>query len=213
MIYLSGIVHPEIGRLRRDDLGVLITPRMSNRPDWLPFVDWAADNGMFSQPETFTIEGYLAWLSTMAPWRSRCLFATAPDVVGDAAATWELAESTFELIRAAGYPVALVAQDGLEEMLPTLDWGRFDALFIGGSTEWKLSKWAQQAMAEAHKRGKHVHMGRVNSYRRLRRAKDWHGKSADGTFLQRAPDQNMLRMIVWLDRLKNEPNLFDVMAG
>lgn len=209
MIYLSGIVHPEIGRLRRADLGVLITPHMGNRPEWLPFVDWAADNGMFSQPETFTIERYLGWLGTMERWRPRCLFATAPDVVGDAVATWELAEPTFELIRTAGYPVALVAQDGLEAMMQSLDWNRFDALFIGGSTKWKLSKWARMAAAEARKRGKHVHMGRVNSYRRLRLAKDWLCKSADGTFLRMAPDQNFPRMTRWLDRLKDQPNLFD----
>jgi hypothetical protein len=40
-------------------------------------------------------------------------------------------------IRYAGFPVAFVARDDLEHL--TVPWDDFDALFIGGSTSWKLA--------------------------------------------------------------------------
>jgi hypothetical protein len=72
---------------------------------------WAADTGLFgSYGRHYTDAKYLGWL---AKWpRETCLFATSPDVVGDAAATLALSAPMFARIRAAGYPVALVAQDG-----------------------------------------------------------------------------------------------------
>ena len=63
------------------------------------------------------------------PFTSRCLFATAPDVVGDAQATLRRAYM-LGWIRYAGLPAALVAQDGLEHL--AIPWDDFDALFLGG---------------------------------------------------------------------------------
>ena len=104
-----------------------------------------------------------------------CLFVTAPDVVGDAAQTLRnFAEWRSEL---DGFPVALVGQDGLG--VPP--WDEFDALFIGGTTEWKMGAQARRLIREAKERGKWVHMGRVNSYARGRYAR-WLGcDSIDGT--------------------------------
>lgn len=209
MIYLSGIPHPRISTGKRPDLGVLITPNMGNRPAWLNDVPHAFDNGMFSAPEKFSLPAYLEWLQSMADYRAGCLFVTAPDVVGDAIATAILAAPALPKIREVGYLAALVAQDGLEDMRDEIDWGSFDALFIGGSTEWKLSCHARSFAEEARQRGKWVHMGRVNSYTRLRLAKDWGCHSADGTYLRSAPDENFGKMISWLNRLRDEPNFFD----
>jgi hypothetical protein len=100
-----------------------------------------------------------------------------------------------EQIRAQGWPAAVVAQDG---MLPGWNrWDEIDALFIGGSTEWKLSGTAARIVFEALDHGKHVHMGRVNSRRRATYA-EWLGcHSADGTFLAFAPDKNLVRQTAW----------------
>lgn len=43
----------------------------------------------------------------------------------------------------------------------------FDVLFLGGSTAWKLGSAARRLTTEAKARGKQVHMGRVNSLKRL----------------------------------------------
>jgi hypothetical protein len=94
-----------------------------------------------------------------------------------------------------GYPAALVGQDGLERL--TVPWDEFDVLFIGGSTEWKLSDAARQLAAEAKRRNKGVHMGRVNSRKRWLIAESFGCDTADGTFLTYHPDGNLERCRAW----------------
>lgn len=197
MIYLSGCVHPALP----SEVGVMLTPMMGNRlpPDRV----WAADTGCFGAPHKFTPDGYLAWLAERD--HTRCLFATMPDVVGDAAATLDRIEDWPDRIRALDYKSALVAQDGLESL--AVPWDAFDALFIGGTTAWKLGDHATALIREATERGKWTHVGRVNSLRRLRHAR-WQGaKSADGTFLAFGPDVNLPRLTKWLDALTAQPHL------
>lgn len=151
---------------------------------------------------------YLELLSHLsAQSRRRCLFATAPDVLGDATATLARSAPFFGRIRAwFGLPVALVAQDGLERL--DVPWREFDVLFIGGSTTWKLGPAAANLAAEARRRGKHVHMGRVNSRQRLRYADAIGCDSADGTFLAYGPDVNLARMLGWLGEVRSQLALF-----
>lgn len=173
---------------------MIATPKQGNR---LPAgVTWSADNGRYGKGWP-GVDRWLAWLDTYTPEeRARCLFAVAPDVVGDAAAT--LAESLPWLpeIRALGYPSAFVAQDGLEAL--PIPWDSFDVLFIGGTTEWKLGPHARHLAYVAKRRGKWVHMGRVNSERRFKYAAAIGCDSADGTFLAFGPDVNLPRLMAWL---------------
>ncbi len=109
-------------------------------------------------------------------------------------------------IRALGYRVAFVAQDG-QESLP-VPWDEFDALFIGGSTEWKLGPHAREIAAEAKRRGKWLHMGRVNSERRFKYAAAIGCDSADGTYLTFGPDVNLPKLLSWT-RLSDHAALFE----
>lgn len=191
MLYLSGVV--------RLDMPAMITPRMGQRPaEGQP---WAADNGRFSRPQDYTDAAYLAWLVKMP--NESCLFATAPDVVGDAAATLALSAPMFGQIRAAGYRTALVAQDGLESL--PVPWDDFDALFIGGTTAWKLSEHAANLAAEAKRRGKWVHMGRVNSLRRMAVAQAFGCDSVDGTVLKHDPNRPVQE---WADLIEATPSIW-----
>lgn len=187
---------------KRPDLGFLLTPRMGNDFDMLAG-PWAADNGCYSTGDAFDLGNYLDFLMRRHNAASTCLFAPAPDVVGDAEATWRRSEPVLDAIRERGFKAALVAQDGLEDP----PWDRFDVLFIGGSTEFKLSHQARDLTSAAVARGKHVHMGRVNSETRLRTAAMWGCGSSDGTFLARAPDINEPRMLRWLDSLNEQPQM------
>ncbi len=201
MIYLSGVIRPELLG-KRPDLGFLLTPRMGNVFD-LQAGPWAADNGCFSAGRSFDMSAYLDFLAARRHAVATCLFAPAPDVVGDAAATWRRSECALGQIRQAGFKAALVGQDGLEDP----PWDAFDALFLGGTTKWKLSHTARDLTAKAKRRGKHVHMGRVNSETRLRTAALWGCDSADGTFLAFGPDKNTPRLLGWLDRLAKQPEM------
>jgi hypothetical protein len=202
-MYLSGVIRPELVGMR-PDLGVIVTPHMGNRVD-LSRTSWGADNGCFARPEAFDLGGYLAWLKARLYATATCLFATAPDVVGDAKATWERSLPVLPLIRALGIPAAFVAQDGAEAM--DLDWDAFDVLFIGGSTQWKLSHHAKVLTRQAKAHGKPVHMGRVNSLTRMQTAAMWGCDSCDGTYLAFGPDVNTPRLLAWLDSLHREPVL------
>jgi hypothetical protein len=197
MIYLSGTVRPN---LRHPMLGYMNTPQMATI---LPTgVIWAADNGRFSAPEKYTDDRYLGWLRDQPT--ERCLFAVAPDVLANHRATIEMSLPLFPRIRDAGYAAAFVAQDGWSEH--DTPWSEFDVLFIGGTTGFKLGRGGAAILA-AHNRGKPAHMGRVNSYSRLRLAAAIGCASADGTFLKFAPDINWPRMLRWFDRLAESPLL------
>jgi len=194
-MYLSGkyTSNSEIGSLR--------TFNGWSRRD-IPGV-WAADNGCFNQPDKYTNEGYLSWLSKLDP--ENCLFATAPDVVGDAAATRARAYPILAKIRELGFRAAYVVQDG--ETPDQVRWDELDAIFIGGSTEWKLGQEAADLAAEAKKRGKWVHMGRVNSLKRMKYAKSIGCDSVDGTYLAFAPEKNEKRLQSWIREIEQQPTL------
>jgi hypothetical protein len=200
-------------------LGAIMSPRQGNQlPDAALFaIDNNCGPGKNGQPGTAYPgdEHYLGLLQDLAeaedadacdPDSRWCLFATAPDVLGDAVATLQRSARMLDLIRYAGFPAALVAQDGLEHL--PVPWDDFDALFIGGSTAWKLGTAARTLAAEARRRGKWVHMGRVNSLRRLRYADAIGCDSADGTYLTYAPDANLPRLLGWLRQIHGQGALW-----
>lgn len=169
------------------DFGVMATPAGGKRLRLLSGVRvWAADNGCFSAGEAFDLDAYLLWLAALRSVQATCLYATAPDVVGDWAATWERSRPVLPLIRALGYPVAVVAQDGVTAQ--TFPWSECDALFVGGTTRFKESEVAAELVSEANARGLHSHVGRVNTRRRILMAGRMGAKSIDGTCLRAVPD-------------------------
>ena len=181
----------------RDDLGVLVQPgtRCYLEHYAALFGLWGADNGCFARGEFFDDAAWFAWIATIPA--AGCLFVVAPDVVGDPKATWERSAPWLGPIMRLGLPAALCAQDGFEDL--TIEWEAFDTIFIGGSTEWKLSQAAADVVAEAKQQGKWTHVGRVNSKKRFRWAADVAGAdSADGTFLAFGPTVNLPRMLAWL---------------
>lgn len=188
-------------------LGCITTPAQGNRVPEGAY--WCADNGCFSDAYPGDAKWW-AWLQTR-PWPlALCAFAVAPDVVGNAAATLERSAPWLPLIRSLGYPAAFVAQDGLENL--PVPWDEFDVLFIGGTTDWKLGTAARSLVGEAKARGKSVHCGRVNSYRRLSYMHHIGVDSADGTVLARGGDTNLHRPLWWLHKVHTQPELFGGMA-
>lgn len=210
MLYLANPCGPAvIAAMSRGEIGLIDTPGQ-NQPMRVgqahaTGVAWCADNSCFGKSYPGD-EAWWAWLNSKAEHVGSCLFATAPDVVGDAQATLERSLPWLPKIRSLGYPAAFVAQDGLERRSVIDDpkwWDTFDVLFIGGSTEWKLGPAARELAAAAKHYGKRVHVGRVNSEKRFRYASAPYpfglgADSADGTFLTFGPDQNLPRLQTWL---------------
>lgn len=187
-------------------LDCIATPAQGNR---IPAgVTWCADNGCYGSGYPGD-DAWWAWLS-QHPDLARCAFAVAPDVVADAAATLDRSAPWLPMIRGLGVPAAFVAQDGLEIL--DVPWDAFDVLFVGGSTEWKLGPNVPTLVAEAKRRGKRAHLGRVNSLKRLRYADRIGCDSADGTKIAHGPDYNLPIVLGWLRVIRDQLDLFDGVA-
>lgn len=199
MLYAANPCSPKVrDAMVAGQLAYIDTPKQGNvRP---PGVIWSADNGCFGKGYPGD-EAWFAWLEKNAHDAPTCLFATAPDVVGDAVATLTRSLPWLAKIRDLGYPAAFVAQDGLQDL--EVPWDEFDVLFIGGSTEWKLGRHARALIRDAKARGKWVHMGRVNSAQRYRYAEHIGCDSVDGTYLTFGPDVNLPTLLSW-----GTPHLF-----
>ena len=149
------------GGMTNDTFGIITGHQHKDIPSGIVAgLPWAADNGAFTG---FNSAAFFPWLETMTPYRDTCLFVVVPDVVGDSMATWlEFVRWQPEL---ACWPLAYVAQDG-QEKLPFPAIHEWDTLFIGGSTEWKVSQGALDCIGRAQHLSKRVHVGRVNWWKR-----------------------------------------------
>lgn len=164
-------------------------------PGWppTPGVPFAVDNGRYGK-HWF---GYDFWWDRLDRFdRELCQFVVAPDIVGDAAATLKDSLPWLPKIRQLGFKVAFVGQDGQENL--EVPWDEFDVFFIGGTTDWKLGEHAALLAKEAKDRGKGLHMGRVNTLRRLRIAHGLGCDSVDGTYLRYGPNKNLPKLLTWM---------------
>ena len=184
-------------------LGFLVTPttRLSCERVAGYGMPCAADNSAFKD---FSRKLYLQMLDRFDRHNFAVSWITVPDVVGDSRSTsWLFNEWYPEL---EGYPLAFVAQDGME--FRELPWSQFVCLFIGGTTEWKLSDGAAELVWTAKQRGKLVHMGRVNSDVRMRYAFDLGCDSIDGMSYARFGRKYLKDALEYLDGLHRQQTLF-----
>jgi hypothetical protein len=160
-----------------DSFGQLITP-LTGYSNWGGM--FAIDNGGFSRQDP------KAWRRILArelPNQSRCLWVSCPDVVADARRTRELFDVFEPVLHTAGWPVALVAQDGIEK--EEIPWARLEGVFIGGSTEWKMGPGAAGVIRAALWLEKFVHVGRINTGERWKHFEKMGCHTFDGSALVR----------------------------
>ena len=143
-----------------------------------PTEHFAIDNGAFSR---FDRAAFLALLKREAERKALCRFVAVPDVVGSARRTLECFHDWWTSTALQGWPLALVAQDGQEHL--EIPWALCAAVFIGGSTTWKLSPHAAHIIKAAKIFDKWVHVGRVNDPGRFEYFDALGADSIDGTGL------------------------------
>jgi hypothetical protein len=197
MPQMRGYAHPSLGRL--------VTPR--HYPSLLEMIEsgipWAADNDGYQGVD------YRAWGRMLDRiqsaliaasggdrrselWSGRPLFVTVPDIVADEVGTAREWVRWSNAVRRRGLAPAFVAQDGCARgLVPPAQ--EFEALFIGGSTMWKLGAECAELVRACKRAGKWVHMGRVNSQARIRYAASIGCDSVDGT-----------KWVVWRKRYLRE---------
>jgi hypothetical protein len=184
-------------------LGHLLTPANRNSVQSIVSTGmaWAVDNGAFAGFDAMRFRS----LVKRVAGQKGLLWVVCPDVVADAQRTLELFDLwRYELIESA-VPLAFVGQDGLEDY--EVPWGGFSCFFIGGSTRWKLSQAAADLAHEAKARSKLVHMGRVNSRRRIVIAHDLGCDSIDGSSASMFGDKYIHKYLQWISQLERQPLL------
>jgi len=172
----------------------LFTPLTARNPQ-NPKQMFCMDNGAFSH---FELKGFLSMLKKHSPRKHLCRFVALPDVVGSAIRTLEC--FNYWKPKMGDWKAALVAQDGQESL--AIPWDSIDAIFLGGSTDWKLSKGAAQIVKAAKIMEKWVHIGRVNTPGRFEYFEEMGADSCDGTGLARYTE---MRTKIYQN--KNEPKL------
>lgn len=156
-----------------DELGFGEMTQPSEYPPRRTVNGWAQDNGEFSRwkaGEPLDDDGFWTHIlrvfaDVQAGRVSAPDFVVLPDIVAGGAASLARSLSWVPWLKATGWPLLFVVQDGMrlqdvEALLPQVA-----GLFVGGSSEWK---WATGAawVALAHRHAKPCHIGRVGTYRR-----------------------------------------------
>lgn len=178
------------------EVGTLLTPltRYTLREPQRP---WAIDNGAFAR---FEEKAFWALLKREEHHRQDCIFLTVPDVVASARRTLEIFHRWKD--RLAGWKLALACQDGQEDL--EIPWEDISAVFIGGSTEFKVSPDAAAIVKAAKVLGKWAHVGRVNDAKRFEHFEEIGADSIDGTGLSR---YSHMRLAV--SKRDNQEKLFE----
>ncbi len=198
--------HPHLGRLTQPRCGNPISDIASSG------MPWAADNDALAgvQPDDLL----RMWDAIERAERQHLRLVTLPDAVELTPAgprgSWEgtlwLFRCWLPAARRRGLPVAIVGQDGAAE--DTVPWDDVDALFVGGSTRWKEGPEAADLCRAAKRRGKWVHVGRVNTWRRWQLFEPLGVDSFDGTQFSMFPDTYLP---TWLERLRHRQiHMFDL---
>ena len=152
-------------------VGWLLSPRGWRKPtEWHVF---ALDNGAFTGFDEKEFFGMLSKLDKLVPYRDP-LWVTVPDKLKDREETRRLWDVYSPILRSRlDCPLAFVVQDG---MTPSDVPKSADLIFVGGSKDWK---WDSLEMWTTH--FPWVHVGRVNSPKKLWVCHQYGVASCDGT--------------------------------
>jgi hypothetical protein len=153
-------------------VGQLIVPANSRR-NWGGV--FACDNSAF---KCFNRDKFKRLQFRQKAYMDKCLFVSAPDVVGNMRRTLELWKRRDEFAY-ADVKLTLVVQDGAEDM--EIPWDETPAIFVGGGDPWKDSKACLDIVRTAKIFGKHVHVGRVNQIKRYRNFAEVKADTCDGS--------------------------------
>ena len=168
-------------------------------------VPFCLDNEVFTGK--FDENKWLSAVELCNQYKDKCLFIVIPDVIGDCTST--LAQFNHYRDMVKDLPVALVSQDGIKEQAHKIPWNDFDCLFIGGSDEHKLGREGGWILNQAKKHNKWVHVGRVNSPKRI--LQFWRADSWDGTHLGFMPSDvtKFHAAVLQVRAMKQSKGLFD----
>ena len=184
----SAFVHYWAGRYP-GKIGWLVGPGGMSKTKLRPWLPHALDNDAFSAWDNGTEwdeDAYFRFLDWAAAQEQPPLWAAIPDVVTDPKGTFKNWEKYAPKVKEYGWPLAFVAQDGMQPGDVPED---ASVVFIGGSYKWKWRN-APEFAAKLPR----VHVGRVNTLYRLRRCEELGVESVDGTGWFRRPEAEFRKL-------------------
>lgn len=201
MTLLAARISHLVSQADQHMVGDFISPRAWQLLGKTPV--WAADNDAFSG---FNSDRYLRMLDSILAGMIRRrgkfppAFVTVPDVVCDHWRTMDLYQDWHREVGGRGLARCLVLQNGIEEVIDrhgwnAIPWEDVEALFIGGDTPFKFCEQVRFIVGAAKSEGKWVHMGRVNSVKRMRYAIEIGCDSCDGSGMARFPNAVLFPML------------------
>jgi hypothetical protein len=196
-------------------IGFMVSPATR----WIkahPFIPYSIDNGIYADTiasREWSFQSFLALLCKAKESKVKPEFIVVPDVLYDAEKTKKQFHYYSKIIRDLGFDfrLAMAVQDGMSPQdIPS----KKVVAFIGGSTRFKQEK--THTFVEA---GFDVHVGRVNTLKRLLWASQLGCVSVDGSGWFRCggtEDQNqrparidgLLDFLKWQDDPAYQTNLF-----
>src|SRR5262245_2157471 len=147
-------------------------------------MSYALDNGAWSAYQRGVPWDADAFLRAVGQLGMGADFVIVPDVVGDGMASLARSRTWLPFLVGRTRLLLVAVQDGMREpdVAPVL--GQTVGLFVGGTTAWKLATLGQWGELAARV-GCYLHVGRVNTQRRIARCHAAGAQSFDGTSVSR----------------------------
>jgi len=184
--------------LRRAGWRLLVSATGAHRSEGFPY---AIDNGAWTAHQRGTEFDSVLFVSLLDKLADRADWIVVPDIVGGGHKSWQFSRLWLPRVREYQRPTLIAVQDGLDGY----DVGRFlddtTGIFVGGTTEWKLATLPHWGRV-AKDRGCHLHVGRVNSARRIAYCHAVGADSFDGSSASR-----FAKSLGRLDRARRQPSL------
>lgn len=167
--------------LRRNGWHLIVSATGVLRTEGMPY---AIDNGAwtaFQQGRKFDEDAFMRAIDKLgegADW------IVLPDIVAGGRASLDYSLLWMERLRGIPTRLLLAVQDGMEIADVKSHLSPAVGIFVGGSTEWKTAT-AGAWGSVARRRNCYLHVGRVNSVRRIRLCAAAGANSVDGTSASR----------------------------
>lgn len=176
-----------LAALRAAGWRLLISAAGVWRDEGMPY---AIDNGAWSAHQSRRPFDSAAFVGLVEAKGAGADFVVVPDVVGDGAASLAMSIAWLPWLRWRlpwpGPRLLIPVQNGMgcEDVAHLLD--ERHGVFVGGDTDWKLRTMRTWG-GLTRSLGAHLHVGRVNTQRRVRLCQDAGADSFDGSGVVRFP--------------------------
>lgn len=171
-----------LAALRKAKWRLLVTASGVLRTEGFPY---AIDNGAWSAHQNGKPFDHARFRRCVEMFGAGADFIVVPDIVAGGLESLDFSREWLGELEGIA-PLIIPVQDGMEPCDARWVVDRGHGLFVGGSTEWKLRTLPEWGAFKRSTRC-YLHVGRVNTVKRIRMCLDAGADSIDGTSVARFP--------------------------